>query len=181
MAPTTSPPTTPHSTKPHLVTLTPATPLYRLAHWLRTADRILVGAGLSAAAGLDYNDTTSFARDFPALAARGIRTRYEMIGRHLPAELHWAYLAGNARAVRFDPDPNPLYRQLRELEGDTDHFVWTSNVAGLFARNGFAPERVFAPQSDYALHSSRPPIRPPVPSPIPPSSPTAPTAAKTYS
>ena len=75
-----------------------------------------------------------------------------MIGRHLPAELHWAYLAGNARAVRFDPDPNPLYRQLRELEGDTDHFVWTSNVAGLFARNGFAPERVFAPQSDYALH-----------------------------
>ena len=54
MAPTTSPPTTPHSTKPHLVTLTPDTPLYRLAHWLRTADLILVGAGLSAAAGLDY-------------------------------------------------------------------------------------------------------------------------------
>ncbi|SEC37553.1 NAD-dependent protein deacetylase, SIR2 family [Streptomyces sp. 3213] len=126
----------------------------RLADWLREADRILIGAGagLSAAAGIDYNDAASFTRDFPTLAARGFRTRYEMIGRPLPPELHWAYLAANARTVRFDPRPNPLYQQLRELLKDTDHFVWTSNVDGLFARNGFAPERVFTPQGDYALY-----------------------------
>ncbi|MCC9707746.1 hypothetical protein E4N62_22155 [Streptomyces sp. MNU76] len=44
---------------------------------------------------------------------------------------------------------NPLYRRLRSLVGDREHWVMTSNVDALFARNGFAPDRVFTPQGDY--------------------------------
>lgn len=39
--------------------------------------------------------------------------------------------------------------------GKRDHFVVTSNVDGLFARNGFDEDRIFTPQGDYALMQCR--------------------------
>jgi NAD-dependent SIR2 family protein deacetylase len=132
----------------------PTPVLETVAGWLRGADRILVGAGagLTAAAGIDYTDTEAFARVFPAFAARGIRAQYQMIGRPMPRELLWGYWAAHVNYVRYDLRPNPLYQQLRELIGDTDHYVWTSNVDALFPRNGFAPDRVYTPQGDYASY-----------------------------
>jgi len=49
---------------------------------LREADFVLVaaGAGLSADAGIDYMDTVSFARRFPALVKRGFRMKAELMG-----------------------------------------------------------------------------------------------------
>lgn len=134
------------------------------AAWLRDADRILVGAGagLTAAAGIDYTDTDAFARLFPAFAAHGIRAQYEMIGRPMVPELLWGYWAAHVNHVRYDPRPNPLYRQLRELVGDTDHFVWTSNVDALFTRNGFDADRVYTPQGDYAHYQCTVPCTPQV-------------------
>ncbi|MFF7331810.1 NAD-dependent protein deacetylase of SIR2 family [Streptomyces sp. NPDC008150] len=132
----------------------PTSPLETLAGWLRDADRILIGAGagLTAAAGIDYTDTEAFARVFPAFAARGLRAQYQMIGLPMAPELLWGYWAVHVDYVRYDPRPNPLYQQLRELVGERDHFVWTSNVDGLFTRNGFAADRVYTPQGDYALY-----------------------------
>jgi NAD-dependent SIR2 family protein deacetylase len=127
--------------------------------WLDEADQVLVaaGAGLSAAAGFDYGDTRRFAELFPALSRRGLRARHQLIGRALPPRLMWGYWAVHVDDIRFGPGPNPVYRRLRALVGDRDHFVMTSNVDGLFERNGFAPERVWTPQGDYARYQCETP------------------------
>ncbi|MCS7479376.1 hypothetical protein ACFFQW_24965 [Umezawaea endophytica] len=127
--------------------------------WLDESDRVLIaaGAGLSAAAGYDYTDTRRFAELFPALRARGLRARYQLIGLPLPPALLWGYWATHVADIRFDPRPNPVYRRLRDLVGDRDHFVMTSNVDALFARNGFAEDRVFTPQGDYGRYQCETP------------------------
>jgi NAD-dependent SIR2 family protein deacetylase len=130
--------------------------------WWRAAPRVLIGAGagLSAAAGIDYTDQADFARVFPALARRGLRARYELIGfdRWTPAQ-HWAYWATHVNNVRFGPRPHPVYARLRELTAGKDTFVITSNVDAMFTRNGFDPQRFFTPQGDYAAMQCRQPCR----------------------
>ncbi|QFR02350.1 NAD-dependent protein deacetylase of SIR2 family [Streptomyces phaeolivaceus] len=121
-----------------------------LRSWLGAADRVLVaaGAGLSAAAGYDYGDTERFRELLPALYGLGLRSRY-LLGVPLPPDMMWGYWAVHIDDIRHGSAPNPLYRRLRSLVGDRDHWVMTSNVDALFARNGFAPDRIFAPQGDY--------------------------------
>ncbi|MFG2131409.1 NAD-dependent protein deacetylase of SIR2 family [Streptomyces sp. NPDC048751] len=118
--------------------------------WVQEADRVLIaaGAGLSAAAGYDYGDTERFRELLPALYRLGLRSRY-LLGVPLPKDMMWGYWAVHIDDIRYDPEPNPLYRRLRELVGDRDHWVMTSNVDALFARNGFQADRVFTPQGDY--------------------------------
>jgi len=118
--------------------------------WLGEANRVLVaaGAGLSAAAGYDYGDTERFKELLPALYRLGLRSRY-LLGVPLPKDMMWGYWAVHIDDIRYSPGPNPLYQRLRALIGDRDHWVMTSNVDALFARNGFAPDRVFTPQGDY--------------------------------
>ncbi|TPQ23971.1 NAD-dependent protein deacetylase of SIR2 family [Streptomyces sporangiiformans] len=121
-----------------------------LRTWLDEADRVLVaaGAGLSAAAGYDYGDIDRFRELFPALYRLGLRSRY-LLGVPLPDDMMWGYWAVHIDDIRFGSRPNSLYRHLRSLVGDRDHWVMTSNVDALFARNGFEPDRIFTPQGDY--------------------------------
>ncbi|MEU0565984.1 hypothetical protein ABZ297_11405 [Nonomuraea sp. NPDC005983] len=125
-----------------------------LRSWLQEADRILIGAGagLSVAAGYDYGDSRRFAELFPALYRRGLRARYQLIGLPLPPDLLWGYWAVHVADIRFSPGPHPVYQQLRALIGERDHFVMTSNVDALFARNGFDADRIFTPQGDYGRY-----------------------------
>jgi NAD-dependent SIR2 family protein deacetylase len=132
------------------------------AAWWRWADHLLVGAGagLSAAAGIDYGDRDDFARRFPVLAARGFSARYQLIGfdRWSPAE-HWAYWATHVDDVRFRERRHPAYGLLHDLAAPKDHFVLSSNVDGMFARHGFDEARLHTPQGDYALLQCRTPCR----------------------
>jgi hypothetical protein len=125
--------------------------------WLDEADRVLVaaGAGLSAAAGYDYADTERFAELFPALHRKGLWARYQLIGLPLPPRLMWGYWSVHVNDIRFGPAPNPLYQRLRALVGQHENFVLTSNVDGLFARNGF--ENVWSPQGDYGRYQCETP------------------------
>ncbi|EFL27741.1 LOW QUALITY PROTEIN: conserved hypothetical protein, partial [Streptomyces himastatinicus ATCC 53653] len=129
--------------------------------WLTEADRVLItaGAGLSAAAGYDYGDEDRFEQLFPALHRRGLRSRY-MVGVPLPPALLWGYWAVHIDDVRFSTAPNPLYQRLRALVDGKDHWVMTSNVDGLFARGGFAPDRIFTPQGDYGRYQCSTPCTP---------------------
>jgi NAD-dependent SIR2 family protein deacetylase len=133
--------------------------LETLRRWVAEADRILIGAGagLSVAAGYDYGDERRFAELFPALHRRGLRARYQLIGRPLPPPLMWGYWATHVADIRFSPGTHRVYQQLRALVGDRDHFVMTSNVDGLFERNGFDPDRIFTPQGDYAYYQCETP------------------------
>ncbi|CAO5179027.1 Deacetylase sirtuin-type domain-containing protein [Frankia sp. AiPs1] len=127
--------------------------------WLTEADRVLIGAGagLSAAAGYDYTDTARFAELFPALHRLGLRARYQLIGMPLPPALLWGYWATHVADIRFSAGPHKVYERLRQLIGDRDHFVITSNVDALFPRNGFDADRVFTPQGDYGLYQCETP------------------------
>ncbi|WP_063041596.1 hypothetical protein [Nocardia pseudovaccinii] len=124
-----------------------------LGGWLTDADRVLVtaGAGLTAAAGYDYGDADRFRELFPALFRMGLRSRYT-VGVRLPPALRWGYWAVHINDIRFAPAPNPLYQRLRVLIGDKDHWAVTSNVDALFARNGFAADRILTRQGDYGRY-----------------------------
>ena len=130
--------------------------------WWREAEFVLIGAGagLSAAAGIDYTDTAAFARAFPVLARRGFRARYQLIGNaDWSPEQHWAYWATHVNDVRFGPREHPVYARLRDLVRGKDTFVLTSNVDAMFERNGFDLGRIFTPQGDYAAMQYREPYR----------------------
>ena len=133
-----------------------------LASWWKESKNVLIGAGagLSAAAGIDYTDQDDFKKTFPALAKRGFRARYQFIGydRWWP-EQHWAYWATHVENVRFQTRTHPVYTQLFELLQEKDYFILTTNVDGMFARHGFDEARWFTPQGDYASLQCRKPCR----------------------
>ncbi|MEK8026852.1 hypothetical protein [Pseudaquabacterium rugosum] len=125
-----------------------------LCTWLGDAEAVLIaaGAGMSAAAGLDYGDRRRFAELFPALLPLGLRARYELIGRtDLPEALFWPFWARHVADICFGPRDDPPYRDLQALTRQHDRFVLTSNVDSLFERNGFDAGHIHTPQGDYRL------------------------------
>lgn len=121
--------------------------------WLAESRRVLIGAGagLSAAAGVDYADHATFAELFPAFLKLGFTAQYQLIGhRGLTPAQHWGYWSTHVKHVRFGVDERPVYQTLRAMMLDKNAFVLTSNVDMLFARNGFDEQRLYTPQGDYA-------------------------------
>lgn len=126
----------------------------KVQRWIEGADCVLIaaGAGMSAAAGIDYGDTARFAELFPAFVRKGFSARYELIGRmDLPEDAFWAYWALHVADIRFGQRNDRPYRELEALTRDKDRFVFTSNVDMLFPRNGFDTQRLYTPQGDYGL------------------------------
>ncbi|MCP1136253.1 hypothetical protein NKT34_23425 [Paenibacillus polysaccharolyticus] len=127
----------------------------RAVELVKQADSIVIGAGagLSAAAGMDYGDTETFARLFPPLLKKGFRRQYELIGySNWSEEEKWAYWATHVNHIRFQFPPSPMYEQLRGIVSSKDYFVITTNVDGMFQKTGFDEDRLFTPQGDYARY-----------------------------
>jgi NAD-dependent SIR2 family protein deacetylase len=123
-----------------------------IAQAIRGSERVLIGAGagLSAAAGVDYTDTATFERIFPKWAERGHRMQYEFVGVHDWAEpAKWAYWATHVNYVFYQFPPSPLYQKLHAAIQDKDFHVITSNADGLFIKSGFEADRVFQAQGNY--------------------------------
>lgn len=120
---------------------------------LDQADAVLVGAGsgLSADAGLDYADSRSFVRKYPAMAQYGFTTNAQLMGLDPSAcpGLFWGYYLTHANNMRFCNSQQPVYRRLLNLVRQKDYFIITTNTDALFLRNGFAQERIYTPQGDY--------------------------------
>ena len=126
----------------------------RCCELLRNAEFVLVasGSGISVDAGIDYLDTEAFERDFPGMVKLGFCMRAELMGyEDWSPELKWGYLAAHVNQVRFEAPPHRVYGRLLDLVREKDYFVITSNVDGMFAKNGFSEERIFTPQGDYAI------------------------------
>ena len=127
--------------------------LEALCHAVGQADHVIgAGAGLSAAAGLEYGGrrfTDNFA-DF----IRKYRVTDMYAATFYPfrtEEERWAYLARHVRLNRYDNEAAAeLYRCLFRIVIEKDYFVITTNVDGLFEKAGFAADRIFAVQGDYA-------------------------------
>ncbi len=125
--------------------------------WIQDADNIFftAGAGLTAAAGINYSDTALFAREFPAMLQYGFSAQYQFIGfNDWTPDLQWGYWAAHIDLVRFRWPKTEVYKALHQLARHIDPkntFVMTSNVDAMFERNDFEAERIYTPQGDYAL------------------------------
>jgi NAD-dependent SIR2 family protein deacetylase len=141
--------------------ITTSTPHYSdridaLARLLLEADFVLVGAGagLSAAAGLNYQDPGLFARWYPQYIRLGVRTIWEGIVAHWePNDSNrrrfWAFWAHHILRIRYDTPATCVYSGLRRLVAGKEHFVITTNVDGQFVKAGFLSDMLFTPQGDY--------------------------------
>ncbi|WP_026394351.1 Sir2 silent information regulator family NAD-dependent deacetylase [Acetobacterium malicum] len=118
------------------------------------SDYLLIGggAGLSAAAGLDYGGkrfTDNFA-DF--IEKYGITDMYA--GSFYPFETEaesWAHWARHIDVNRYAMPATRLYQDIFELAGAKEYFVLSTNVESQFVKGGFPAEKVFEVQGDYAF------------------------------
>ena len=110
------------------------------------------GAGLSAAAGLDYSGP-AFRREFADyIQEYGFQDLYSSGFYEFPTEEErWARWARHINYTRYRPQALPLYRLLFELAQSLDYFVITTNVDGQFIKAGFSPQRLFEVQGNYGL------------------------------
>lgn len=120
---------------------------------MAAADYVLIGAGagLSAAAGLDYGGMR-FKREFSEFIERyGFTDLYTSSFYDFPTEEErWAYWAKHIDFARFASPAMELYRDIFRLVDGKEYFVITTNVDGQFRKAGFASNRLFEVQGDYA-------------------------------
>lgn len=116
-------------------------------------DAVLIGAGagLSAAAGIDYSGE-AFRREFDEYINRyGFTDLYTSSFYPFETEEErWAYWAKHVMFARIMPPAMPLYLQLCSLVEKKPHFVITTNVDGQFRKAGFSADKLFEVQGDYA-------------------------------
>ena len=102
---------------------------------LAEADYILIGAGagLSAAAGLDYGGA-HFRQEFAEFVERyNFTDLYTSSFYEFPnEEERWAYWAKHINFARFAPPAMELYKDLFQLVSGKNNFVITTNVDGQF-------------------------------------------------
>ena len=124
--------------------------------WLADADFVLIGAGagLSAAAGLNYQDPVLFKEWYAPFARLGLHTIWEGVTAHWSPQdqnrrRFWAFWAHHIQKIRYDAPPGAVYLDLHRLIAGKKHFMITTNVDGQFVKAGFRPEALFTPQGDY--------------------------------
>ena len=133
---------------------------------LAESDYILIGAGagLSAAAGLNYQDPKVFNAWYPQFAGLGYRNIWDAIVHHWSPDdanrrQFWAFWATHIQRIRYDAGPGTTYLDLHRLVRNKFHFVITTNVDGQFKKAGFDPHRMFTPQGDYGKFQCAKPCR----------------------
>lgn len=120
---------------------------------LAQADRVLIGAGagLSTAAGINYGGQRFKDNFEPFIKRYGMTDMYSAgFYPFTTEEDRWAYWAHHATVNNLGMEATPLYRELYDWARERDYFVITTNADGQFEKAGFAPERIFATQGDYA-------------------------------
>ncbi len=118
------------------------------------ADFIVIGAGagLSAAAGIEYSGKR-FTDNFDEFIKKYSMTDMYSSGFYpfKTSEEKWGYWALHIDLNRFKVGKTDLYQKLLKLVENKDYFVITTNVEHQFWINGFEDERIFATQGDYGL------------------------------
>ena len=110
------------------------------------------GAGLSAAAGIEYSGKR-FTDNFQEFIKKYSMTDMYSSGFYpfKTSEEKWAYWAKHILLNRFQVGKTDLYQKLLKLVENKDYFVITTNVEHQFWINGFEDKRIFATQGDYGL------------------------------
>ena len=127
-----------------------------LSDLLHKADRVIIGAGagLNAAAGLDYTDPETFAALFQPFLKEESRTISEAMAAHwrlceASAADYWGYLANHIWNIYYRTEQLDTYKHLYNAVKDSQYFVITTNADGQFLKGCFDTDRVFSPQGSY--------------------------------
>lgn len=153
-------PSLPPPVRPLAEPSTPVAPaqgrIFSLAtKWLKEADNLIIcaGAGLSAAAGLDYTSPALFDKHFQPFKKLGLSTLYSVFG--LPGwpsiQHEWGYYFTHLDVVRNWPT-SQIYKPLldfAETFGKDNYHVRTTNADGMFVINGLDEARLSTPQGRY--------------------------------
>lgn len=134
--------------------------LYSYTERIKTANEIIqnaeyviigAGAGLSAAAGLEYSGKR-FTDNFQSFIRK-----YDMEDLYTSSfypfkteEEKWAYWAKHISLNRYEIPATELYIELLQFLQEKEYFVITTNVDGQFKKAGFDSNRLFEVQGDYA-------------------------------
>ena len=128
--------------------------IQQIRELITDADYILIGAGagLSAAAGLNYAGEDFQCEFADWINRHGITDLYSSSFYPFETEEERrAYWAKHIWFDRYRPEAMPLYQQLHNIVKEKSYFVITTNVDGQFEKAGFDPRRIFATQGDYAF------------------------------
>jgi NAD-dependent SIR2 family protein deacetylase len=108
------------------------------------------GAGLSAAAGLAYDDADTFNALFPGYHDRyGLNTISEADFYQFPTpEEQYAYWIRSIAAIRYDFPTEKPYLDLQCIIKDKKYVILTTNTDGQFFKSGFDTEKICFPQGD---------------------------------
>jgi NAD-dependent SIR2 family protein deacetylase len=112
-----------------------------------------VGAGLSTAAGLAYDNADTFNTLFPGYHDRyGLKTINEADFYQFPtSEEQYAYWVKSIAAIRYDYPPGKPYLNLHRIVKDKNHVILTTNTDGQFIKSGFDPGKICFPQGDLSF------------------------------
>ncbi len=119
---------------------------------IQTAEKLVIGAGagLSAAAGIEYSGkrfTESFG---PFIEKYGMKDLYtSSFYPFRTQEEKWAYWAKHISLNLFETPVKDLYISLIELLSSKDYFIITTNVEGQFRKAGVEESRFFEVQGNY--------------------------------
>ena len=109
------------------------------------------GAGLSAAAGIEYSGkrfTDNFA---PFIKRYGFTDLYSSgFYPFKTQEEKWAYWAKHISLNRYELGATKLYRDIFQLVKDKNYFIISTNVESQFNKAGFPSDKVFEIQGDYS-------------------------------
>jgi NAD-dependent SIR2 family protein deacetylase len=124
----------------------------KAASAVHEAEKLIIGAGagLSAAAGIDYNGKR-FTENFkPFIEKYGMKDLYtSSFYPFRTQEEKWAYWARHISLNLFETPVMELYISLMELVSSKDYFVITTNVEGQFTKAGVEKSRFFEVQGNY--------------------------------
>ena len=119
---------------------------------IQNAEKLVIGAGagLSSAAGIEYNGKR-FTENFkPFIEKYGMKDLYtSSFYPFRTQEEKWAYWARHISLNLFETPVQKLYNTLLELVSSKDYFVITTNVEGQFTKAGVEKSRLFEVQGNY--------------------------------
>lgn len=126
--------------------------ILRARQAIKQAEYIIIGAGagLSAAAGLEYSGE-KFKFNFREFIEKyHFEDLYSASFYNFETQQEkWAFFAKMINLNRYNKKPLKLYQKLYKLVKDKRYFVLSTNVDGQFYNSGFDKNKVFEVQGDY--------------------------------
>jgi NAD-dependent SIR2 family protein deacetylase len=119
---------------------------------IQNAEKLVIGAGagLSAAAGIEYNGKRFIENFKPFIEKYGMKDLYtSSFYPFRTQEEKWAYWARHISLTLFETPVKELYIMVMDILTSKDYFVITTNVDGQFMKAGVEKSRFFEVQGNY--------------------------------